>query len=118
MDSTLQSSPTAPLGQAKPTRKEYNTIYLKFRMLGNEDNPGIMLLTLQELFSKINSNSIVREYSVKLWYIEIYNENIRDLLSNSDEYLDLREDHNKGVIVNGVTELAVNSAQEVITTLK
>ena len=25
-------------------------------------------------------------------YVEIYNENIRDLLSGSDEYLDLRED--------------------------
>ena len=87
-------------------------------MLGNEDNPGIMLLTLQELFNKIASNSLVREYNVKLWYIEIYNENIRDLLSSTDEYLDLREDHNKGLIVNGVNELNVTSANEVIQSLK
>jgi kinesin family protein 18/19 len=51
-------------------------------------------------------------------YIEIYNENIRDLLSNTDEYLDLREDHNKGLIVSGVNELNVTSANEVIQTLK
>jgi kinesin family protein 18/19 len=87
-------------------------------MLGNEENPGIMLLTLQELFSKISNNSVVREYSVKLWYIEIYNENIRDLLSNSDENLDIREDQNKGLIISGVTEMAVNSANEVIQSLK
>lgn len=77
-----------------------------------------MLLTLQELFNKISSNSVVRDYYIKLWYIEIYNENIRDLLSNSDEYLDLREDHSKGLIVNGVTEMNVNSANEVIQSLK
>jgi kinesin family protein 18/19 len=87
-------------------------------MLGNEENPGIMLLTLQELFNKISSNSMVRDYNVKLLYIEIYNENIRDLLSNTDEYLDLREDHNKGLIVSGVNELNVTSANEVIQTLK
>lgn len=87
-------------------------------MLGNEENPGIMLLTLQELFNKIASNSLVRDYNVKLWYIEIYNENIRDLLSNTDENLDLREDHNKGLIVSGVNELTVTSANEVIQSLK
>ena len=86
-------------------------------MLGNEDNPGIMLLTLQELFNKITYNSLIREYNVKLWYIEIYNENIRDLLSNSDEYLDLREDHNKGIIINGVSELNVITANEIIQSL-
>ncbi len=61
---------------------------------------------------------MIRDYNVKLLYIEIYNENIRDLLSNTDEYLDLREDHNKGLIVSGVNELNVTSANEVIQTLK
>ena len=87
-------------------------------MLGNEDNPGIMVLTLEDLFNKISSNSVVREYNVKLWYIEIYNENIRDLLSNSDEYLDLREDQNKGLVISGVTELNVTSCNEIIFQLK
>ena len=115
MVSTRQSSLTAQQGREKHTR---NYIRLYNRMLGNEENPGIMVLTLQELFNKITSNSVVREYNVKLLYIEIYNENIRDLLSNSDEYLDLREDHNKGLIVNGVNELNVTSANEVIQSLK
>ena len=52
-------------------------------MLGTEDQEGIMVLTLKELFDKININSSEREYKVKLLYIEIYNENIRDLLTKN-----------------------------------
>ena len=101
--------------QEKHTRNQF--ILIK-SMLGNEENPGIMVLTLEELFNKISSNSLSREYNVKLWYIEIYNENIRDLLTNSDEYLDLREDPNKGLVISGVTELNVTSCSEIIFQLK
>lgn len=87
-------------------------------MLGNEDNPGIMPLTLQELFNKIEEYSSEREYKVKLWYIEIYNENIRDLLSNTDEYLDLREDPNKGISIANISELNVTSCKDIMQILK
>ena len=50
-----------------------------YTMLGNENNPGIMVLTLEELFSKVNSFND-RDYKLKFWLLEIYNENIRDLL--------------------------------------
>ena len=53
-----------------------------YTMLGSEDNPGIMPLSLKELFNKILLFKN-REYIIKLWYIEIYNENIRDLLVNN-----------------------------------
>ena len=88
-----------------------------YTMLGNEENPGIMPLTLKELFNKINYYNN-REYTVKLWYLEIYNENIRDLLSNNDNYLDLREDPNKGIIVSGITELNASSSEKILNILK
>ena len=77
-----------------------------YTMLGNDKHLGIMPLTLKELFLQINSYHN-REYNVKMWYLEIYNENIRDLLSNNNENnnLDLREDSNKGIIVSGITEI-------------
>jgi hypothetical protein len=87
-------------------------------MLGTEDDPGIMPLTLQELFNKIDEYSSEREYKVKLWYLEIYNENIRDLLSSTDEYLDLREDPNKGVSVANISELNVTSCKDIMQILK
>jgi len=88
-------------------------------MLGTEDKEGIMVLTLQELFDKITHYSTEREYKVKLWYLEIYNENIRDLLSPAnEEYLDLREDPNKGVSVANITELTVTSCKDIMQLLR
>jgi hypothetical protein len=35
-------------------------------------------------------------YKVSVSFLEVYNENIRDLLNDSEEFLDLREDPIKG----------------------
>ena len=108
-----------------------------YTMLGNDINPGIMPLTLRELFNKVNSFND-REYKLKFWYLEIYNENIRDLLkfmgrnnssnnlNNTDnnislttnEYLDLREDPERGVVVNGITEVNVTNSNDMLKILK
>lgn len=37
-------------------------------------------------------------YKVSVSFLEVYNENIRDLLNDSEEFLDLREDPIKGEI--------------------
>jgi len=87
-------------------------------MLGTEDYPGIMPITLKELFYKIEEYSQEREYKVKLWYLEIYNENLRDLLSNTEEYLDLREDPNKGIYIPNILEITVNSCKDIMHLLK
>ena len=88
-----------------------------YTMLGTEENPGIMSLTLNELFERIKSYP-EREYNIKLWYLEIYNENIRDLLVNNSENLELREDPNKGLIVNGITEITPKSSEHILNILK
>ena len=77
-----------------------------------------MFLTLEELFSKISSYSSERDYKIKLWYLEIYNENIKDLLSQNDETCDLREDPQKGTIVSNITELNVSSSKDIIHLLR
>ena len=97
-----------------------------FTMLGTELNPGIMVLTLEELFDKVNS-FYDRDYKLKFWLLEIYNENIRDLLKNNgknslentnNEYLDLREDPEKGIVVSGITEISVTNSNEMLKILK
>ena len=99
-----------------------------YTMLGNDTNPGIMPLTLQELFKKVNKYKD-REYKLKFWYLEIYNENIRDLLkfidkpnsnivNDDNEYLDLREDPIKGIMVSGITEVNVNNSNDMLKILK
>jgi hypothetical protein len=46
---------------------------------------------------------------MKMSYVEIYNEVIRDLLlpNSKDTYLDLRDDSERGVVLTGVTEFTV-----------
>ena len=88
-----------------------------YTMLGNDENPGIMVWTLRELYKKIKEYKN-REYLIKLWYVEIYNENIRDLLNNKSENLELREDPDEGIIINNVTEIMTNSINEILKLLK
>ncbi len=67
-------------------------------MTGTSEEPGIMYLILKSMFEKIlNENQ--KKFEIKVSYVEIYNEVIRDLLvANSKEtFLDLRDDPDKGV---------------------
>ena len=74
-------------------------------MTGNIDQPGIMVLILKDLFQAIQEQTD-KHISLKMSYVEIYNEIIRDLLlpNSKDTYLDLRDDPERGVCIAGVTE--------------
>ncbi|KAK2820615.1 hypothetical protein Q5P01_023574 [Channa striata] len=63
-----------------------------YTMLGTDNQPGIYVRTLNDLFRAIEETSDDMLYSVSMSYLEIYNEMIRDLLNPSSGFLDLRED--------------------------
>lgn len=51
-------------------------------------------------------------------YLELYNENIRDLLNPSSGYLELREDsRGRSIQVSGLLEISTTSTDEVIKAL-
>ena len=83
---------------------------------GTSQQPGIIFLTMQELFEKINERSSEKHTEISLSYLEIYNETIRDLLvpGGSKQGLMLREDANQGVSVAGLTSLHPKDVQEVM----
>lgn len=88
-----------------------------YTMLGSTSEPGIMALTLQDLFLNMNSK-LDNVYEVRCSFIEVYNENLRDLLAPSDNSLDLREDPVKGMCVAGVSEVSgLKSAKEILDLL-
>ncbi|KAI6404719.1 hypothetical protein MCOR20_006849 [Pyricularia oryzae] len=83
---------------------------------GTAAQPGIIFLTMQELFEKIQERSDEKVTELSLSYLEIYNETIRDLLvpGGSKQGLMLREDSNQGVSVSGLTSLHPKDVQEVM----
>ena len=50
-----------------------------YTMVGSDSNSGVMVRTLDDIFIKIKESSD-RHYSVNVSYLEIYNEQIHDLL--------------------------------------
>jgi len=93
-----------------------------FTMIGMQENPGIMVRVMSDLFvhSANNAKANAVNHKVSVSFLEVYNENIRDLLGvgeSAEEYLDLREDPIKGPVVAGITEVEANSAGEIMQLL-
>ncbi|KAJ9260118.1 hypothetical protein DTO207G8_815 [Paecilomyces variotii] len=83
---------------------------------GTAQQPGIIFLTMQELFERIQERSEEKVTEVSLSYLEIYNETIRDLLvpGGSKGGLMLREDANQSVSVAGLSSHHPQNVQEVM----
>ncbi|KAG5195480.1 hypothetical protein MJG53_018412 [Ovis ammon polii x Ovis aries] len=86
-------------------------------MLGMDTEPGIYLQTLSGLFQAIEEARDSTDCSVSMSYLEIYNEVIRDLLSPSSGFLDLREDSRGSIQIAGITEVSTSNAQEIMQLL-
>ncbi|KAL4808936.1 P-loop containing nucleoside triphosphate hydrolase protein [Aspergillus unguis] len=83
---------------------------------GTPQQPGIIFLTMQELFERIEERSGEKHTELSLSFLEIYNETIRDLLvpGGAKGGLSLREDTNKAVSVSGLSSHSPKSVQEVM----
>ena len=88
-----------------------------YTMIGTRNDPGMMPLSLMDIFDAIRSMSGEYTFEVTCSYLEVYNELIYDLLVNNSPSLDLREDPIRGPTVAGITEVAVGSADEIMDVL-
>ncbi|KAF9114007.1 hypothetical protein BGX27_000335 [Mortierella sp. AM989] len=80
---------------------------------GNEAQPGITPRAVEEIFKYIRENSD-REFLLRVSYLEIYNESIRDLLSPEAIDLRIHEDRKRGVYVSPLKEEIVTTPSQVI----
>ena len=72
-----------------------------YTMVGDKTNLGIMIRAIKDLFALVEGmKSEEKNFNIKISYIEIYNEIIKDLLSvNNNSIVDLISDSNKGLIL-------------------
>lgn len=84
-------------------------------MLGTVKNPGVMVLAIRDLFAKLRQRSRNGEHVVRLSYLEVYNESVKDLLSPGRPLV-LREDK-QGTVAAGLTHYRAYSAEEVMALL-
>jgi len=71
-----------------------------------------MFSRIDELKQEAEQENSKLEFLVKTSYLEIYNEQILDLLDPNKFNLLLREDIKKGVYVEGLTEDTITSTSE------
>ena len=87
-----------------------HTIFGDLALDNGED--GIAIKAVEYLFEKLTKEYFDNDYEIKVSYIEIYNENVIDLLNNENENISLMiiEEPNKGVYVHNVKEFIINSS--------
>ena len=80
----------------------------------NKTEEGICMYAVDYLFKKI-SELKNKVFTIKISYLELYNEQVIDLLTikPSNEGIMIVEDPNKGVLLPGLSELIVKDSDEV-----
>ncbi|XP_057960270.1 kinesin-like protein KIN-8B [Malania oleifera] len=88
-----------------------------YTMVGTQDDPGLMVLSLHTIFDLIKTDSSSDDFEVTCSYLEVYNEVIYDLLEKSSGHLELREDPEQGIVVAGLRCIKVHSADKILELL-
>ncbi|ORX39658.1 putative kinesin [Kockovaella imperatae] len=93
-----------------------------FTMMGadieSQEMRGLIPRIVEQIFASIMSADVTIEYTVKVSYMEIYMERIKDLLAPQNDNLSIHEDKQRGVYVKNLTEVYVGSESEVYKVLK
>uniref|UniRef100_UPI00398F54D5 kinesin-like protein KIF18B n=1 Tax=Pristiophorus japonicus TaxID=55135 RepID=UPI00398F54D5 len=85
-------------------------------MLGSVDQPGVMYLTMVELYERIEQMKDEKICEVAVSYLEVYNEQIQDLLEPKGS-LAVREDPQKGTVVQRLSYHQPKSAKDLLEML-
>ncbi|CAG9462661.1 unnamed protein product [Pedinophyceae sp. YPF-701] len=101
-----------------------------YTMVGSQEDPGLMVLSLQGLFRLVREdggalNSVPRSpstggdgaWTISCSYLEVYNEVIYDLLIDSSPPLELREDPELGAVVANLNHVTVESVEDIFKLL-
>ncbi|XP_054794104.1 kinesin-like protein KIN-7N isoform X2 [Prosopis cineraria] len=88
-----------------------------YTMNGSQRDPGIIPRAVEDIFRKIQMVPD-REFLIRVSYMEIYNEEINDLLVVENQKLQVHESLERGIFVAGLREEIVNNAEQVLNLIK
>jgi len=86
-----------------------------YTMTGTKGSPGIVPLAIEDCFRLIETLDAPREYLLRVSYMEIYNEQIIDLLNGNPQPVRIFESSDGDVVVRGLTETVVSSPAQVFS---
>ncbi|KAL6860086.1 Kinesin heavy chain [Amphichorda felina] len=93
-----------------------------YTMMGSNiddvEGRGVIPRIVEQIFASIMTSPSTIEYTVRVSYMEIYMEKIRDLLAPQNDNLPVHEEKNRGVYVKGLLEIYVSSVQEVYEVMR
>ncbi|KAL0140268.1 kinesin heavy chain [Mucor lusitanicus] len=93
-----------------------------YTMMGSSiddpENKGIIPRIIEQIFTSIQQAPINMEFTVKVAYMEIYMERVKDLLVPQNDNLPIHEDKVKGVYVKGIKEVYVSDTSEVYDVMR
>lgn len=91
-----------------------------FTMEGTEQNRGVNYRTLEELFQIADKRSDTHTYNISVSVLEVYNEQIRDLLATSpaSKKLEVKQASEGSHHVPGIVEAKVENIKEVWNVLR
>ncbi|KAB2616976.1 kinesin-II 95 kDa subunit-like [Pyrus ussuriensis x Pyrus communis] len=91
-----------------------------FTMEGSETNRGVNYRTLEQLFKTAEERKEIFTYSISVSVLEVYNEQIRDLLAASptSKRLEMRQAPEGAHHIPGIVEAKVESIKEVWNVLQ
>ncbi|KAL2963334.1 hypothetical protein AAZX31_17G196000 [Glycine max] len=84
-----------------------------YTMRGTKAEPGVIPLAVHDLFQIIQQD-VDREFLLRMSYMEIYNEEINDLLAPEHRKLQIHENLERGIYVAGLREEIVASPEQIL----
>ncbi|QCD99399.1 centromeric protein E [Vigna unguiculata] len=88
-----------------------------YTMRGSKAEPGVIPLAVNDLF-RIIQQDVDREFLLRMSYMEIYNEEINDLLAPEHRKLQIHENLERGIYVAGLREEIVASPEQVLNLME
>lgn len=86
--------------------------------IGDPEAKGVIPRIAEQIFASIMASASNIEYTVRVSYMEIYMERIRDLLMPQNDNLPVHEEKSRGVYVKGLMEVYVSGVDEVYQILE